>query len=740
MKTFNHPNYELDEKIGEGGMSVVYLAEHKAMRRPVAIKFLRQEYMPNDNIRMRFISEGRNMFAMDHPNIVRVHDLIDTPEYAAIVMEYVVGTTLKSYLERYGAMEDEDLKTFFGQMLAGVGYIHSKGYIHRDIKPSNFMVTLEGTVKLFDFGIAKSIDPKNQEHTATGTNQILGTPLYMSPEQVKESHTVTSLTDIYSLGVVLWQLVTGKRPYGDSLATFDLQLKIVNEPLGLTGTWWDEVILRACMKEPSQRFESCGEIQKAIAEKTNLKEQETHIETVGSKINPDLKEKDNNYSKIAKTEIQLSQEQNSSTKKNNNIAVRKNRLRVGLFVFLATVGIISISYSHEDNLQFIAKMFNLTNKMDRTIKSDISHRLPNSNSLIKAREYISELYEYLSRNEFMGNVNEVEFTYDMRDHDFARSVYDMMVSRKMIEDPKDFNFSTFYQPFITFYAESLKKSQSEIRAGLGEAFQVVSPISSNIDFTKSLSDVVRRTASLTKLKRKQNLSFGSVIEKMEANMIFVQGGTFNMGCTSEQGGDCEEFEHPVHKVMVSDFYIGKYEVTQAEWKEIMGSNPSYHQDCNDCPVEQVNWMDVQEFLEKLNAKTGKAYRLPSEVEWEYAARAGQFSKENKYAGSNILNEVAWYGENSENKPHPVGQKKANTLGINDMSGNVWEWCADDWHDDYNAAPSISRAWIDSPMASFPLRVYRGGSWSSGPLFCRVSFRLNAPPFFSNSNLGFRLTL
>ena len=222
------------------------------------------------------------------------------------------------------------------------------------------------------------------------------------------------------------------------------------------------------------------------------------------------------------------------------------------------------------------------------------------------------------------------------------------------------------------------------------------------------------------------------------NMVLVRGGTFTMGCTSEQGSDCDGDEKPAHQVTVSDFYIGKYEVTQKEWREVMGSNPSFFKNCDACPVENVSWNDVQSFLSKLNAKTGRTYRLPTEAEWEYAARGGSQSRGYKYAGSNSLDEVAWYGDNSGSKTHPVGQKKANELGLYDMSGNVWEWCADDWHDSYSGAPSTGRAWIDSPRASD--RVHRGGSWYDGARYSRVSSRLNFTPSDRFFYLGFRLAL
>jgi formylglycine-generating enzyme required for sulfatase activity len=216
-------------------------------------------------------------------------------------------------------------------------------------------------------------------------------------------------------------------------------------------------------------------------------------------------------------------------------------------------------------------------------------------------------------------------------------------------------------------------------------------------------------------------------------MVFVQGGTFWMGCTDEQGSDCESDEMPKHQVTLKGFWIGKYEVTQAEWRAVMGENPSDNEGCDQCPVEQVSWNDVQQFIKELNRQTGKNYRLPTEAEWEYAARGGSKSKGNKYAGCNNLDEAGWYDYNSGRKTHPVGQKKPNELGLYDMSGNVWEWCAD-WYGDY---PSDARTNPEGPVRGLN-RVGRGSGWGDNQQGCRVAYRDGWNPGGRNGYLGFRL--
>jgi serine/threonine protein kinase len=251
-------DYTLKTPIGEGGMAIVYLAEHNTLNQPVAIKVLNKEFVHNDNIRKRFLSEARNIFKMSHPNIIKVTDLIDEGDTIAFVMEYLDGQTLKEYLDTKGKLNDDEIKKLFVQMLDAVGYVHEQGLIHRDIKPSNFMISSKGVVKLLDFGIAKNTDNTSADYTQTGTTQSMGTPMYMSPEQIKSTKEVTAQSDIYSLGVVLWQMVTGKKPYDtNTISTFELQTKIVNEPLLKTNTNWDKFISRATAKDINDRYPAC---------------------------------------------------------------------------------------------------------------------------------------------------------------------------------------------------------------------------------------------------------------------------------------------------------------------------------------------------------------------------------------------------------------------------------------------------------------------------------------------------
>lgn len=241
------------------------------------------------------------------------------------------------------------------------------------------------------------------------------------------------------------------------------------------------------------------------------------------------------------------------------------------------------------------------------------------------------------------------------------------------------------------------------------------------------------------------------IQQLHSNMVRVEGGTFTIGCKGGRDTDCSASEKPSHQVQLSAFSIGRYEVTQAQWRAVMGSEPPelFNKGCDNCPVEGVNWNDIQNFLQKLNLHTGKKYRLPTEAEWEYAARGGNKSQGNLYSGSNSINEVAWYKENyrsgnthGERKTtRPVGGKKPNELGLYDMSGNVHEWLQDWYASEYYAACEQQGLSVNPngpDKASH--RVLRGGSWGSVAKSCRAADRYYGAPTYRNYTLGFRLAL
>ena len=235
-------------------------------------------------------------------------------------------------------------------------------------------------------------------------------------------------------------------------------------------------------------------------------------------------------------------------------------------------------------------------------------------------------------------------------------------------------------------------------------------------------------------QKRQEEKNNRIIQNLLNNMVYIEGGTFMMGATYRKDHDAQTIEKPTHHVTLSSFSIGRYEVTQEEWIAVTGSNPSYFKGPK-LPVERVSWEDCQTFISKLNAITGRQFRLPTEAEWEYAARGGNLSWGYKFSGSNKINQIAWYDDNGSKKTHEVGTKAPNELGLYDMSGNVWEWC-----NDYYGKYSSSAQTNPTGPSVGTRRVQRGGCFMEPAWCCRVSTRYFYFPSELSSSIGLRLAL
>ncbi len=234
---------------------------------------------------------------------------------------------------------------------------------------------------------------------------------------------------------------------------------------------------------------------------------------------------------------------------------------------------------------------------------------------------------------------------------------------------------------------------------------------------------------------------------IDMKFVWVEGGTFSMGCTIEQGGNCEPDETNVRNVTVDGYYIGQFEVTQEQWEKVMGTTVVEQRNKvdfswslagigPDYPMYYVSCEEAMYFCKILSYQTGRNFRLPTEAEWEYAARGGNKSSKTRYSGSNNVDDVAWYGANSGRVSHPVGTRSANALGIYDMSGNVWEWCSDWYRSKYDSNDTNNPK---GPSTDSNI-VGRGGSWSSGVTYCRVSYRNFSTSSDRSYNLGFRIVM
>ena len=312
---------------------------------------------------------------------------------------------------------------------------------------------------------------------------------------------------------------------------------------------------------------------------------------------------------------------------------------------------------------------------------------------------------------------------------FGADVY--VDGKKLGQSPRVFNGLLVGNHQVEVRKDGYATDRKTISISEGQTASITGTLASNAVASSNTSGY---SSSSSSMASGSNAISIPVKDGISIDMVKVEAGTFMMGATSEMKDPYSD-EKPVHQVtLTNDYYMGKYEVTQALWQAVMGSNPSNFKGDN-LPVETVNWNDCQEFISKLNSLTGRKFRLPTEAEWEYAARGGKKSRGYQYSGSRKISDVAWYEGNSRSKTHPVGRKQANELGIYDMSGNVWEWCSD-WYSSYSSSSQTNPTGSDSGAK----RVRRGGSWCYIARICRSSYRYGDAPDCRGRYLGLRLAL
>jgi serine/threonine protein kinase/formylglycine-generating enzyme required for sulfatase activity len=638
------PGYEIKGVIGKGGMARVYLARHQALDRNVAIKVLNRQEEADSEFSDRFLREARIVANLSHPGIVTIHDVGEHGGHNYLVMELLPsGETLGDKIK--AGVDSEYALSIVRQVATALKVAHERNIVHRDIKPDNIMFRADGSVVLMDFGVARSVDEAATQMTQAGT--IIGTPQYISPEQA-EGKEVGPYSDIYSLGIVFYEMLTGKVPYAAD-TPIALVFKHVSEPVPkLTGNLavYQPLIDRMMAKTREQRYTNCDHI---IADIDRIRAGKPAAHAAAISNTAAVKAAGKPASRSAETSPES-----------------------------ASSGAADSTYPPTEILRPAA-----TNLAE--------------NSAVQATEVLSPEVVRKARAA-ADNLTIVDKTNTGND---KRKQKAGKHGRKSKADP------------VT-------------RAGKGRTM-AASFLSVALVLLLAGGVYIFGDVDAGKLKTMVGIDPGPVYSRV-GRLVSIPDGSFVMGNSS---GDSTE--SPPRTVRIDNFMLGETEVTQKQWRLVMGSAPSYFSDCDDCPVDSVSWNDVQEFLARLNRQTGLHFRLPTEAEWEYACRSA--GKDESYCGGEDENKVAWYGDNSGDKTRPVGQKKANDLGLHDMSGNVWEWTQDCWHDSYDGAPSDGQAREDGSCAQ---RVMRGGSWIGVAGGLRSTGRFQSLPAREGRNIGFRV--
>ena len=691
-------HYRILALLGRGGMADVYTAEDERLGREVALKAVPPEFARDPERVERFRREVRAAARLSHPNIVTVYEFGQGDGLHFYTMALMPGGDLKALIRANPeGMAEDETRAVASAVARALNYAHRHGFVHRDVKPENILFGEEGTPQLTDFGIARVM---GSETRMTATGMSIGSPHYMSPEQAR-GLAVDGRSDLYSLGVVLYEMLTGRLPF-NAADTFAVAYSHINDPVpelprDLAG--WQPVVERLLAKSPEDRYATAGELAQVLAAEALPPPPATRVVPVRQEVE--------SKRRLDEGATRVTSESNPVLGGDAFLVVETTPSGAQVLVDDQPVGKTPLERSDiRAGMRAVTLLhphYETVHLADRKFEEGVVLRLER---VLKRR---------VGRLTVMAT---------------PRQAWVEVAGKRMAEATP-----------VTL--EDLPAGRVRVRLGAPDhrpsVVEVEIPNNGLVRLERELEPIAQLAPILEPESPVATVTIGQkfrVFDGME--FVWVPAGEFLMGWTSHLGKDDEK---PVTRVRISHgFWMGKYQVTQAQWQAVMGNNPSRFKEYgSDCPVENVSWNDVGAFLRKLNESAGGKYRLPTEAEWEYTARAG--TETDTYAGNITeprgndpgLNRIGWYDENSSGGAHPVGQKSPNAFGLHDMLGNVWEWVGD-W---YGAYPGGAVTNPKGP-ASGSSRVARGGSWGNFAWHCRSALRRSLAPENHMGYLGFRL--
>jgi formylglycine-generating enzyme required for sulfatase activity len=673
-------DYKLIRLLGKGGMGEVYLAEQlRVGRRQVALKLLNRSCCEDPELVKRFENEAASAGRIQHPNVVMVYESRVTSDGRLyLAMEYVEGKTLRQMIAERGTLPLSETVEITRQICLGLGTAHRLGVVHRDIKPDNIMVTPEADakplVKVLDFGIAR-LGEAVGDGTQTKTGVIMGTPYYMSPEQAlgNTAGKIDLRSDIYSLAMVVYQMLTGKVAFeGDS---------------------WITVM----QKHVSERPRAPSQVRPELAYLSEIE----HVVLKGLEKNrEDRQQTAEQFSRELQEAFQRTSGPDKASASIYEPTMVARDMKVGSAVPTVETGVAA------------------TEPPKQATQPIVETNLSTSAAETAAMPPGPESSRFWKR----GKVPSAALVAAI-----AAAVAAAFVTSRSGSDNK----------------APVKATRPAPRAG--------TPTLQTFSFGLLGVD---KTGKIVDTRRGQNRRFiEELAEGVGLEMVAIPQGSYLMGSPEAQK-HLHPAETPQHEVTIRPFFITEYEITEAEWSAV-ARLPRVYRDLNPepasfkgnpkLPVQNVSWLDAEEFCERLSKETGRLYRLPSEAEWEYACRAGTSTA--FYFGETIASDVANYdarhpfgaAPKGEIMGHPVPSNSlaaANSFGLSHMHGNMAEWCQDIWHENYKGAPADGSAWEKS--AEPGPRVVRGGSWYDAAEDCRSAARHKFPPETKLGFVGFRV--
>ena len=704
-------DYTLLEELGQGAFATVYKVRHNKLGYIRAVRVLNKVISQgeSDPSYQKFLEECILLLRLgngNHPNIVHIYQPLLKDQHAVVEMDYVDGQDLYHYMDSHGSfVEIDEVMSLLKDIGGALGYCHEDIYeycmdrdvdhlqtdpndgskvlideatkhrliqkyqvVHNDLHPGNIMRKRNGGYILLDFGLA--IEGNTVVRSSRKKN---GVPEYKSPEKWRNESHISTQSDIYSFGVILYTMLAGRPPFmidSQNQNSFEAEHQLynahINERPPAIYTYRKEAFEKA---HPGQTYE---------------KDYPDWLETLILKC------------------LEKKEEDRFQSGKELYDFVQENEVKVNIITTPPNSTILTENTEHPSSTV--------------EVKEEILPSSINIESVVEVQEVLPSSVQVESLTEVSEEVSSSQVQHDpIITKQSTKSSLNVFPTNQSIESDSQVNSSTNLKNKVNIYILSVLTLMIVLGVFIGWFF---------ISGDNS---------------RDNEIVVGPPIKTFTVNgvsfdMIKVQGDEFKMG--SKKG---ESNESPIHDVFLSDYYLGETEVTQELWQAVMGNNPSFFkgEGKEKNPVESISWNAAQKFIKKLNQITGEKFRLPTEAEWEYAARGGNQSKGYTYSGGNTLSDLACSYENSQRTTFPVKQKLANEIGLFDMSGNVCEWC-EDWYDKkyYVKSPE------DNPKCTTEtnMKIIRGGSWYSSAYDCRVADRGNESPQRISNIIGLRLAL
>lgn len=726
-------HYEVRKVIGRGGCGIVLKAFDEKLERNVAVKVMAPQLASTSPARKRFLREARATAAIRHKNVVSVYAVEEGP-LPFLVMEYIEGETLQQRIDRTGPLDVEDVLRIGQQVADGLAAAHHSGLIHRDIKPGNILLEA-GTdqLKITDFGLARSAD----DASITQSGMITGTPLYMSPEQA-QALGIDHRSDLFSLGSVLYVMCSGRPPFRAASTLAVVKRVVEDQPRPIDSIipevpkWLIAIIAKLHAKDPCERFASAQEVGELLARCRSEFEQHGRVE-LPEDILAKLPQLESNAQEPDADEFQptpgkcVPGKQDHTARSHSPNWAAAAAIALVLVIGLGMTDVAGVTNIGGTAIRMFSPEGTLVIEVD---DPGVSVNIDGEQMIITgagAKEIRLKPGRYQLQASKDGKLLRQQIVNVTRSgRQVVRVHWEESPTENGRSSDQRWPNDTPPPAIAPFDADKAKRLQQE--------------------WADFLDVPVEREIIVGQNKDGQDVNL---------TMVLIPPGEFLMGSSDQERTQFLEgyakaandqwaasripSEGPEHPVRITrPFYLGKYEVTQAQWQAVMGDNPSKFNDHPAHPVEKVSWNDIQPFLAKLNERdfAGKLkFALPTEAQWEFACRAGTTTTWHSGDDQAVLREFGWFHGHADGKTHSVGRLKPNPLGLYDLHGNVWEWCADRFADDYYA-----KAPVDDPNGpgSGTNRAIRGGCAMYHANYCRSASRDHNHPGHRFGGLGFRI--